>query len=242
MKILKNNDLYSVKIPVSPFFGEMSVYCYFIDGLLIDTGPTIQKRKLSRIYKLWDIQSVALTHHHNDHSGMVPWLSKHQSPKIFAHEQAGLHNFAEVYPAEVRTFNYQFFPISTPAHTLDHVCLLEPNKGWLFTGDLYITAYPKVFLKHESVSSYIDSLKKLQKLCFHTIFGGHEGRVSNGKEKIMEKIHYLEQVRDEVLRLHQLGYKDREIVKKIFPNRVRRELITCGLFSRLNLIRSCYSD
>ncbi|QHS22707.1 MBL fold metallo-hydrolase [Virgibacillus sp. MSP4-1] len=242
MKVVKDKDLCSIKIPVHPFFRKMSVYCYFVDGLLIDTGPKIQKRKLSRIYQSLDIQTVALTHHHDDHTGMVSWLDEQLSPRIFAHERTNLSVDTEIYTGEIQTPNHQFITIPTPAHTPDHVCLLEPDRGWLFSGDMYITPYPKVFLKNESVSSYICSLKELKKLDFTSLYGGHEGLIPNGREMIAEKLKYLESTRKEVVRLHQLGYKDREIVKRIFPRKVRLELVTFGLFSRLNFIRSCYSE
>ena len=28
--------------------------------------------------------------------------------------------------------------IHTPGHCSNHLCLYEPNKGWLFTGDLFV--------------------------------------------------------------------------------------------------------
>src|SRR5690625_7061326 len=61
------------------------------------------------------------------------------------------------YPDLHETSNHQFITIHTTRHTNDHVVLYEPNKKWLFTGDLYITSHPKVAHKSESIKQYIDS-------------------------------------------------------------------------------------
>ncbi|SDI42922.1 MBL fold metallo-hydrolase [Natribacillus halophilus] len=53
----------------------------------------------------------------------------------------------------IETSYHRFYLIEAPGHTADHVCLFEPYQGWLFSGDLYITPYPKVFLQEESMSA-----------------------------------------------------------------------------------------
>src|SRR5699024_12019403 len=149
---------------------------------------------------------------------------------------------AKPFPDVIRTPLKKLYPIRTPFHTSDHVCLLEPEKGWLFPGDLYITPYAKVFMKEESMSAYIDSLRNLRMYDYDTVFCAHEGMVVNGKAKMEQKLAYLEQTRLEVIRLHQLGYSDQAIMEKLFPDKVKLEPASFGSFSRLNLIRSCYRE
>ncbi|MEN1967421.1 MBL fold metallo-hydrolase [Lentibacillus sp. N15] len=248
-----------VKIAVNPLFPVLSVYIYFIDGMLVDTGPRIQKRQLRRAFSSWNIERVALTHSHEDHTGMVSWIGKHTNAELLcdekmianARKKERLPWYRELFvgprrafspapfPKTIRTSNHTFYPIETPGHTQDHVCLLEPNKGWLFTGDLYITPYPKVFMKEESISGYIDSINKLNSYDYHTVFCGHEGIIHDGKEMMNRKLAYLQRTRDEVVRMNRLGYTEREISKRIFPKSVQLERVTFGSFSRMNLIRSC---
>lgn len=262
MTYVKHGDLNILKIAVNPFYRQMSVYLYFIDGVLIDTGPSIRRRKLIPFLRSWDIQQVAITHHHEDHVGMVRWLANNTSADIYCHtkaipilqENADIPWYrklfsgprfgfqAKCYPEVIRTPGFELLPIETPGHTDEHVCLLEPNKGWLFTGDLYITPYPKVFLKEESITSYIKSLQKLSSYNFHTLFCAHEGVIQDGKEMLERKLDYLQKIRDETITLHRLGCSDREIIKRIFPGKVRLELMSFGSFSRRNLIRSCYRE
>lgn len=262
MKIRKHNDIEMVKMSVNPLFRVMAVYLYFIDGLLVDTGPSIRKRRLIPIFQSWDIDQVVITHHHEDHAGMAPWLAKHTEATIYGHEKtvaivnkraripwyrnlfSGPRNKFEAvaYRPVIKTAKYEFYPIETPGHTADHICLLEPNKGWLFTGDLYITPYPKVFLKEESMTAYIESIKKLQALDYQTVFCAHGGMIVNGKQMMSHKLAYLQRIRSEVIRLHQLGFSDQAIIKRMFPEQVRLERLTFGSFSRRNLVRSSYMD
>lgn len=262
MKISKHGDIEVVKMSVNPLFRVMDIYLYFMDGLLVDTGPSIRKRGLIPIFKSWDIEQIALTHHHEDHAGMASWLAEHTDATIFGHEKtielvnkraqlpwyrklfSGPRDAfqASVYPQVIQTGKYEFYPIETPGHTDDHVSLFEPNQGWLFTGDLYITPYPKVFLKEESMNAYIESIEKLQQLDYQTIFCAHEGVITTGKQMMDYKLDYLKGLKNEVIRLHQLGLSDQAIIKTLFPKQVKLEQITFGSFSRLHLVRSCYMD
>ncbi|HEX7064226.1 MAG TPA: MBL fold metallo-hydrolase [Bacillales bacterium] len=249
-----------VKIPVNPLFPLMSVYLYFVDGLLIDTGPSSRRGKLIPVFRSWDIRQVAVTHYHEDHSGMASWLNRHFPADIFVHGESisvadrtaripwyrelfsgkRLGFSAKPFPTVIKTPQFRFYPIETPGHTSDHICLYEPDQGWLFSGDLYITPYPKVFLKEESISDYIETLRKLDRLAYHTVFCGHEGVIRNGKNRMNQKLEYLVKVRDEVFRMHRAGFDDRTITKKLFPEKVKLEYWSFGSFSRLNLVRSCY--
>ncbi len=259
LNIVTYEEVQGIKFPVNPIVKYMSVYIYYIDGLLIDTGPRLGKRKLAKIYKDWDINQVAITHYHSDHTGMVKWLERHKKLDIFCSEETihivnhrwELSTFEKlfstrfngrVYEDMLRTPNFSFIPIKTPGHTDDHTALYEPNKGWLFTGDLYVSPFPKVCLKEESISDYISSLDQLTKLDVSTIFCAHEGIISNGKKMLKKKHMYLEKMRNEVVRLHGLGFDDRAIVKKLLPDKVKLEVLTFGSFSRLHFVRSCYRD
>jgi glyoxylase-like metal-dependent hydrolase (beta-lactamase superfamily II) len=260
MEIRKHEDIEVVKMSVNPLFRVMNIYLYFIDGLLVDTGPSIRKRALMPIFNTWDIEQIALTHHHEDHAGMASWLTKHTNAKIFVHEEtiemvkrraripwyrklfAGSREAfqASIYPSVIQTGKYEFYPIETPGHTDDHMALFEPNHGWLFTGDLYITPYPKVFLHDESMNAYIQSIEKIQELDYQTIFCAHEGVVTTGKQMMAYKLDYLKGIKNEVIRLHRLGLSDELITKTLFPKQVKLEQLTFGSFSRLHLVRSCY--
>lgn len=239
LNIGKFQDVQKIKLPIHPFFPDMFVNIYIVDELLIDTGPKQKKARLAEILHTNNIQKVAITHEHNDHCGMAKWIAKNFSVPIYMNkEKMKKIPFAcEQYPEKIECRNHTFIPIFTPGHTRAHTCLYEPNKGWLFSGDLYVTPQPKVSLWSESLSKYIMSLKTVLTLDFDTLFCAHQGIVENGRKKLEEKLEYLEQIQKEAVELYNRGYSVRVIAKKLFPKKARLERISFGAFSSLHLVR-----
>ena len=58
---------------------------------------------------------------------------------------------AEMLGETLYTRNYEFEVIHTPGHAPDHVALHEPEKRWLFAGDLFISERPALMLSSEDV-------------------------------------------------------------------------------------------
>jgi ribonuclease/clavin/mitogillin len=72
------------------FFGRraMSVYCYFIDGLLVDTGFSRARNALSGGLNGLNIHRCVITHHHEDHSGGGAWIKRSRGVTPAAHPAA----------------------------------------------------------------------------------------------------------------------------------------------------------
>lgn len=262
MKHLQYKDISILKMSVTPVVHYMKIHLYYVDDFLIDVGPGAQKWQVRRALRHVNNFQAAITHHHTDHAGLASWMEQKYGIEVFcdptapalAKEKENLSLFKKTFtgagkpflgkpfPDVIKTANYHFHPISTPGHTTDHVCLFEPDQGWLFTGDLYITPYPKVFLEEESIKEYIASLEYLQTLDYQTVFCAHSGVVEDGKNMMGKKLAYLKKIQKEVSHLHEMGESDKAIRTKILPEKVKLELISLGQFSRLNLIRSCYQE
>ncbi|PWA12810.1 hypothetical protein DCC39_03965 [Pueribacillus theae] len=241
-----------IKLPIHCFLPSMSIFIYFVDGLLIDTGPRFKRKRLSRLFQRLNIEKVAITHLHKDHSGMASWISKnldvpiyinktparrfHVSDRLFSDR---FSREAEQYPDKIELEHHTFIPIETPGHTRDHICLYEPNKGWLFTGDLYITPHPKVSLRTESIAHYISSLNRVIQLDFDTVFCAHQGIIRNGRNSLIEKLEYLQEMQFQAVQLYKQGYSERMIAKQLFPKKARLERLSFGTFSSLHFVRSC---
>lgn len=260
MQSIRYHSIEVIRLPGHPLIRLMSVYFYYVDGLLIDTGPSGSRRFSLPFLRSRSIEQVALTHVHEDHSGMASWIDRKYRVPIYLHEGkipeakkaaevSFLRKFfsgkrlafnAQPYPSVIATTaGYRFYPLYTPGHTPDHVCLYEPDRGWLFSGDLYVTPYPKDFLQDEDVDEWIDSLNLLLRLDIRTLFCGHSGVVEKGKEMLLRKRDYLEEMRDKVRQLARRGYEPKEIVRMLFPEKSRLERLSFGMFSRLNFVLSC---
>ncbi len=55
---------------------KMYVYCYLIDGLLMDTGQPRVQKELSEVLQNERIDKIVVTHHHEDHHGNIGALKE----------------------------------------------------------------------------------------------------------------------------------------------------------------------
>lgn len=241
---------------------KRNVFIYEIDGLLIDTGPYNALPQIQPFINKHEIEQVVITHYHEDHSGNAYWWWKERHIPIYIHNKSleytkvkgkyPLYRWlfwgprppfkALPIPDEILTKNHQFKVLNTPGHSDDHISLFEANEGWLFTGDLFITHRPTLFLKEESIPKTIKSLKKLTKLDIKYLFCAHSGKVKNGKEKLQLKLDYLLEIQDTVISLHKKGWNNREITKHLFPKKSPMILLSNKEFSHIRAIDSILNN
>ena len=235
---------------------SIGIYLYAVDGLLIDTGPESLARESRKFLKENHITQVALTHVHEDHSGMAPWLQSEMNVPVYLHEKsipaANKRGKYPMYrhmiwgardafnpspmPEMLTTGKYTFEVIDAPGHSEQHNIFLEKNQGWLFTGDLYVGAKQYVSFHDENVKDTIASLENCLKLDFDTVFCAHSGIIEDGKTKLQMKLEYLKEIQERVNALRLEGLSDYEINKRLYP---RIPLITRasrGEWSSYNLI------
>ena len=66
----------------------MSVYSFFVDGLLIDTGSNSLAQEFQSFFSPLSIEQIALTHSHEDHAGNVAWLQQQKDVPIYLHRDS----------------------------------------------------------------------------------------------------------------------------------------------------------
>tara|TARA_Y100001972_G_C7653501_1_gene328810 strand:- start:1801 stop:2040 length:240 start_codon:yes stop_codon:yes gene_type:complete len=75
------------------------------------------------------------------------------------------------------------------------------------------------------------------------LFCSHNPRLTDGRQKLEEKLHYLEDFNGKVIQLYQKGLNAREIDKTM---KLREHgfihLLSLGYLSRLNMVRSAIRD
>jgi len=116
---------------------------------------------------------------------------------------------------------FEFEVLSTPGHSPGHICLYEPKRKLLFTGDHVLPEItPNVGLHPQSgenpLGDYISSLRDLEKLEVNFAFPGH-GSVFNGlKLRIEDLIYHHEQRKSAIVKVIQSEMKTAyEIAKEI---------------------------
>lgn len=137
------------------------------------------------------LERVLLTHHHEDHSGNAARIQTEFGAQILAHPTAlpelatgwRLRPYQRLFWGRPQRLTAQSVPdvveladglrlqtISTPGHAADLICYLEPERGWLFTGDLYIGSRPRYLRQDENLPLQIESLRAILQHDFKTVF------------------------------------------------------------------------
>jgi glyoxylase-like metal-dependent hydrolase (beta-lactamase superfamily II) len=233
---------------------------YWVDGLLIDTGCAHTARQLTSALKGWNVDQVINTHSHEDHIGANASVQEMFRCPILAHPDAlpilqnpklqPLHPYRRLFwgwpkPSRgepigewVETEHYRLQVIHTPGHSPDHVCLFEPDQGWLFSGDAYIGGQDRALRQDYDIYGIIASLKKLAELPVQTIFSGSGSVRTNGVEQLQEKIAYLEDLGERIRALRDQGLSPRRIRRRMFGREPYITYLTLGHFSGLRLVQS----
>ena len=138
----------------------------------------------------------------------------------------------------IETEHHSFRVVYTPGHSPDHLCLYEPEQGWLFSGDLYVGGRDRATRADYDIWQIIASLKQVAMLPAVKLFPGCAQVRENPKRELDAKISYLEDLGERVLELHRQGWEVQEIVRALYGGPMLVEIFTLGHFSRRRLILS----
>ena len=238
---------------------------YWVDGLMIDTGCFYTVTEVITALKDLKVDRVVNTHSHEDHIGANAALSRTFGAKILAHSlaipvlavprhkkhlnpyQVVMWGYPEpssatAIPERIQTKQHHFNVIHTPGHSADHICLYEPDQGWLFSGDTYIGGKDRALRADYNIWQIIASLRELSLLDISLIFTGSGNVRRNGSAALKEKIAYLESMGEQALELHRRGLSYRQIRRKLFGREMLIAYLTLGHFTGRHLVRSFIED
>lgn len=239
------------------------VHAFLVGDTLVDTGTNRADKKFLAALKGRTIKKIVNTHHHEDHIGNNADVQEMFGIPVYAHSSALPYlenprlNHLRFYQRIVwdwpmpsqgtvigRTIDagsYHFEVINSPGHTDDHICLYEPDKKWLFTGDLFCGTNFIYLRQDENYLQILDSLKKLSLLKTETIFCNLKGVVRNGKNDLIKKISRMERLRDDVLALNEKGLPPDKIRQRVLGNEGAMGFVTRGHYSKQNTVDSILS-
>lgn len=251
---------------VGLFPGQVNTTCilYRLGSTVIDTGPPNQWRTVRRFLEERRIRQVVVTHHHEDHSGNLARLGaaardEQAGPSIFS-PAGSIERLArgfplrpyqrlfwgrprrcrpEPVPDEIDAGDLTLRRLAAPGHSDDMTCYLAPDRGYLFTGDLYISSKVKYLRKDEDLRMQIESLRRILEVDFGTIFCSHRGVVESGKEALRRKLDFLVSLGDRVVHLHGEGRSVREITRAVLGREGLMPWMTGFHFSKRNLVEAC---
>lgn len=237
-----------------------TVHAFLVGDTLFDTGAVHARREFMDALAGRCITTIVNTHHHEDHIGnnamirrvfgAVAYAPEETLPFIADPVRIGLRLYQRVVwgcpdPSRaaplgdsIELSDRVFRVIHTPGHSPDHACMLEPNEGWLFTGDLFCGKTIRYLRRDEDFPLILSSLKRLFPLDFSTIFCALKGRVENGREALGAKIGFMEDLQARVMDLHRKGYPPREIRTRILGLEGAMHYLSAAHFSKQHVIDS----
>lgn len=240
-----------------------SAVLYRLGRTLIDSGPPNRWAAVRDFLRSRPVDRVVLTHYHEDHSGNAARIQAETGATVFAHPLALPHLsrgwplalyqrwfwgrpdllVAEAVPDEISLEGGgRLRVLTTPGHAEDQVCYLEPDRGWLFTGDLFISSRPRYLRFDENLDRQIESLSRVLAHNFDVLFCGHRGVVTGAHQAIADKRDYLENLREQARRLRQKGWPVHRITRELLGSESLTSLATGFTFTKGNLIRACLTE
>lgn len=244
--------------------GRYWTTAYLVDGLLVDSGCAHTAGELCAALAGERLARVVNTHTHEDHIGANgPLQRQHPQAPILAHPAAlpllanpralqPLHPYRRLFwgwpqPSRARpladgefvcTERYRFQVIFTPGHSPHHLCLYEPDQGWLFSGDLFVGGKDRALGAEYDIWGIIASLKAVLALPISRLFPGSARVREAPHQELQAKIDYLEALGERVLDLHRQGWGVNAIARRVCGPPMLVEALTLGHFSRRNLVLS----
>lgn len=232
---------------------------YRLGSAIIDTGPPNQWNVLRGFVSEEKLSKVILTHHHEDHSGNVRALQRSCKPQTLAPALAipyledgfKVHLYRRLVWGKPSRVSVQPVPdkleleggfllrtISAPGHSPDMTCYLEPSRGWLFSGDLYV-GLPRYLRSDEDLTQQVHSLRRVLEFDFQTLFCAHRGVVEDGPRAIRRKLDHLHGLCRRTSRLKAEGKSVGEISRILLGKEDFLSWFSGGHFRKRNLIESC---
>lgn len=241
---------------------------YWVDGLLIDTGPCCTAQQLARALHRLPVQQIVITHgHENQIGGLAELHKRFPDARIYASMRTLPYledptriktqfyrrllwgapgPFTDVLTLDaidnvLKTPNHTFRIVETPGHTPDHITLFEPTQRWAFCGDTFCYGVDNTWAPESDLFGVLSSLRTLDSLRPERIFSGG-GRVSRTpRPELHEKIGSLMRLAQEVGKLEMQGVKPAEMVTRLFHKEPSLHFWTLGHLSALHLVEACRS-
>ncbi|MGE5545143.1 MAG: MBL fold metallo-hydrolase [Bacillota bacterium] len=183
-------------------------FVYLVDGLLIDTGIPRLGTELVEVIAGHELRLIVNTYHNPESMGNNALLQRTFSVPIRAHKEAierikyprregiikrclwgqPLSSKVSKLKSIIRFKDYYFRVFDTAGIGSGHICLFEPDRGWLFSGRLLADRD----LKNRDLRELGRDFKRILSLQPKMIFCAGNGLLTDGLSVIESKLRTLE--------------------------------------------------
>ncbi len=234
------------------------VAAYFVDGLLIDTGFARIAQTFFNTLRQREVEQIVNTHHHEDHVGANFLFEQKMKLRAFAHRDAipliahpphklkpyrdqtwGVPQAAHAEPIgdELQTPKHKFQVLRLPGHSEDHIGLYEPQEGWLFSGDLFLSVKVRVLRIDEDLQASLASLRKVISLPMSRLFCGSGRVLENPNEALRLKLNFYEELQTRARELRAQGWPTERICDRLLGKEDSFHFLSQNEFAKLHLIK-----
>jgi len=247
----------SLEVEGKPLYWVAS---YLVDGLLIDTGASNTAAEIAGYLEGCPPRAIVNTHYHEDHVGADRLLKQRFGVPVYAHPDSvgrinevpelnpyqqyvwGYPEPVEVEPlgSAIATPRFSFDVLETPGHCPGHVALVEREKGWCFSGDIFITERPKVIRADEDAVGLMESMRMLASLPLPrlVLFTSMGKIIPDGRASLEACADYIDSLRMDVRELASQGFSAEQIRERLMGEGSSLAAMTGGHFSSDNLVVS----
>ncbi len=240
------------------------VHSFYTNNVLIDTGTPFAQKEFLKALENKTVSTIINTHYHEDHIGNNSAIQKQHNAEIFAREASlpflespekiGLRlyqkftwklpdkSYGKPISKKIEANGMTLDVIEAKGHSVGHICLYEPDKKWLFTGDMFCGIKNIYLREDEHFNEIIKSLEQISQLKTDTIFCGLKGMVQNGGTALKKKIEFMKNLKNETIEKKKKGFSANKIKRKILGKEDFMFYISNGHFSKQNLINSIVKD
>jgi len=245
-------------------FGKISlnVFCFIVDGVLIDTGSRSLSKQLETFLLNADVDQVMITLIHEDHTGCASIIQQKRNIPIYIHKitvkeceqnpdypiyRKAFWGKRKAFKADAigDTFNSRnakWDAIETPGHSKDHLAYLNRETGQLFSGDLYVQTKTKVILREEKIPTIIRSIEHLLTYDFDEVYCSHGGFIKEGRKKLEDKRDYLTDIQQQVTTLYLEGQSPQQIHESLFKRKYPITKISGGEWDSIHIVTSIIDE
>ncbi len=193
------------------FFGRKvsQTFVYLVDGLLIDTGLPRSGARLVEVMADHELKMIVNTYHRPENVGNNALLQRTFSVPIRAHKEAvdkikyprqegmvrrwlwgqPLSSKVSKLKSIIRFKDYYFRVFDTFGIGPGHICLYEPDRGWLFSGRLLAD---QELNNCQDMRELSKDLKRMLSLQPRMVFCARNGVLNDGLSVIESKLRTLE--------------------------------------------------
>ena len=231
---------------------------YRFGRTVIDSGPPNQWAAVQGFLDAAPPARLLLTHHHEDHAGNAARIASRyglvpqapQASRAWLRDGFGIPPIQHLVwgaappvetdplPPEVTLDGgVRLDVIPAPGHAPDMVCLHWPDRGWLFSADLFLSRRLTHLRYDEDLGATIASLDRVLDRDFDTVFCAHRGVVLDGHTALRDKRDYLANLCERSQALRRQGRSVRQIRRQLLGAEDAVSWATALGISKRNLIR-----